>query len=222
MSLALLVDATSVYAFQKHLKDDGYSVQGNINYGALLDALRKEFKDDMDANSNNNLFDKMLGFVSINPEHEGQQKFCAYLQGQGFTVIETDFRDAFIVPDRKTEYQRLSSRLTYVAGMLTAPYASNSEGNPIKREIPHLVIVTDAFDTYYALLDYVQNRNGRVTIVFFHSGMEERWRRAGLFDEDSPIEFCDLSQYAKAIVGVDLGTSLGAKKGGKGLADFNL
>jgi hypothetical protein len=160
----------------------------------------------------------MFAFVAINPEHEGQQKFCAFLRGQGFTVDETDFRDAFIIPTRDNPYQRLSTRITYIAGMLAAPY--DKAGKP--RQLPHLLVVTDAFDTYYPLLDYVQNRNGQVTIAFFKRGMEDRWQRAGLLDEDSPIKFLDLSDNAKAIIGADLGSSFGAKEGGKGLADFKL
>ncbi len=223
MSLALLVDATSVFAFQQYLKEHDYPVQGNINYGSLLTALGQYFAPDQRAGSGPGRgdrcgFDPMLAFVAINPEHEGQQKFCAYLRGQGFTVDETDFRDAFVFPKREFQYQRLSTRLTYVAGMLTAPY--DKAGKP--REIAHLVIVTDAFDTYYPLLDYVQNRKGQVTIAFFRTGMEDRWQRAGLFDDDSPIKFFDLSDNAKAIVGADLASSLGAKEGGKGLANFRI
>src|SRR5438046_2761134 len=40
MGRALLVDATAVFAFQQHLKQQGYPIQSNINYGALLEALR--------------------------------------------------------------------------------------------------------------------------------------------------------------------------------------
>jgi hypothetical protein len=106
--------------------------------------------------------------------------------------------------------------------MLTAPYDKDGQGNLREREIPHLVVVTDAFDVYYPLLDYVQNRKGKAMIAFFRRGMEDRWQRAGLFDDDSPISFYDLSEDAKAIVGADLASSLGAKEGGKGLADFKL
>jgi len=243
MGRALLVDATSVFAFQQYLKEHDYPVQGNINYGALLDALRRLLAGSgsqsgsasgprsrsVSASRSHSTsgalpmpFEKMLAFVAINPEHEGQQKFCAFLRGQGFTVDETDFRDAFVLPNREYPYQRLSTRLTYVAGMLTAPYDRDGQGNLREREIPHLVVVTDAFDVYYPLLDYVQNRKGQATVAFFRRGMEDRWQRAGLFDDGSPIEFRDLSQDAKAIVGADLASSLGAKEGGKGLADFKL
>lgn len=221
MGLALLVDATSVFDFQQYLKQHSYPVESNINYGALLDALNRRFALDAGSglgNRNRSCFHHMFAFVAVNPEHEGQQKFCAYLRGQGFTVDETDFRDAFILPNREEPYQRLSTRLAYMAGMLAAPY--DRQGRT--RELPHLVIVTDAFDMYYPLLDYVNSRKGEVTIAFFRRGMEDRWQRAGLFDEDSPIRFCDLSEEAKAIVGADLASSLGAKKGGKGLADFRL
>ena len=214
MGLALLVDATPIFAFQQFLKERDYPVQGNINYGALLESLHKKFEGEQ--------FGTMLAFTAINPQHDGQRRFCDYLRGQGFTVDETDFRDAFILPNREHAYQRLSTRLTYVVGMLTAPYGDDGKGNAHRRELPHLVIVTDAFDVYYPLLDYVQTRSGQVTIVFFRRGMEDRWQRAGLFDEDSPIQFCDLSDDAKAIVGADLGSSLGAKEGGTGLADFKL
>lgn len=229
MSLALLVDATSVFAFQQYLKEHDYPVQGNINYGGLMTALNRRMAPDDDTRSggvyrdssghgNHPCFDPMFAFVAINPEHEGQQKFCAFLDRQGFTVDETDFRDAFVLPNREHSYQRLSTRLAYISGMLAAPY--DKMGKP--RELPHLVVVTDAFDMYFPLLDYVQNRNGKVTIAFFRQGMEDRWQRAGLFDDDSPIKFCDLSDDAKAIVGADLASSLGSKEGGKGLAKFKL
>lgn len=255
MGLTLLVDATSVFDFQQYLKQHDYPVQGNINYGALLDALRRLLPGSLSGSASGTRwrsvsgsgsgsrthsvsgstsrshstsgvspmpFERMLAFVAINPEHEGQQKFCAYLRGQGFTVDETDFRDAFVLPNREFPYQRLSTRLTYVAGMLTAPYDKDGQGNLREREIPHLVVVTDAFDVYYPLLDYVQNRKGQAMIAFFRRGMEDRWQRAGLFDDDSPIKFCDLSGDAKAIVGADLASSLGSKEGGKGLANFKL
>lgn len=246
MGRALLVDATAVFAFQQYLKDHDYPVQGNINYGALLDALRRTLTSfgspavsgssglsrsgsrpgshthSVSGSALGTPYEKMLAFVAINPEHEGQQKFCAYLRGQGFTVDETDFRDAFVLPNREFPYQRLSTRLTYVAGMLTAPYDKDQNGNLRDRAIPDLVVVTDAFDVFYPLLDYVQNRRGQATIAFFRRGLEDRWQRAGLFDADSPIKFCDLSDNAKAIVGADLASSLGAKEGGKGLADFTL
>lgn len=242
MGRALLIDATSIFAFQQFLKQQDYPVQGNINYGALLDALktsafpsnssgppltsvaRAKPRAHSVAGSRSEpatslaRFDNMFAFVAINPEHEGQQKFCAFLRGQGFTVDETDFRDAFILPTRENPYQRLSTRITYIAGMLAAPYDKDGR----KREAPHLLVVTDAFDTYYPLLDYVRNRNGQVTIAFFKRGMEDRWQRAGLFGDESPIEFLDLSDDAEAIIGADLGSSFGAKEGGKGLADFKL
>ena len=41
MGRALLVDATSVFAFQQYLKEHDYPVQGNIHYGALLNALNQ-------------------------------------------------------------------------------------------------------------------------------------------------------------------------------------
>lgn len=233
--LNLLVEAPSVYDFQQFLKQNEYPVQGNINYAALLSALQRRFAPgqgfggmigdrdgsgfgDGSGRGNRTCFERMFAFVSINPEHEGQQKFCAFLRGQGFTVDETDYRDAFVVPDRKSPYQRLSSRITYVAGLLAAPFDKKGKA----RELPHLIVVTDAFDVYYPLLDYVENRNGRVTIAFFRRGMEERWQRAGLFDDDSPIKFFDLSDDARMILGVDLGSSLGRKEGGRGLADFKL
>lgn len=242
MGDTLLIDATSIFAFQQYLKQQDYPVQGNINYGALLDALQRpapasnlraptstsRVRSAPRGHSASGLrsepaaspdsFDNMFAFVAINPEHEGQQKFCAFLRGQGFTVDETDFRDAFIIPNRESSYQRLSTRITYIAGMLAAPY--DKDGN--RRQPPRLLVVTDAFDTYYPLLDYVQNRNGHVTIAFFKRAMEDRWQRAGLFDDHSPIGFFDLSNDAKAIIGADLGSSVGAKEGGKGLANFKL
>lgn len=235
MGRALLVDATSVFAFQQYLKQRDYPVQGNINYGALLNALNRRIAPgegfggmlgdrdgsgygDGSGRGNQSCFDLLFAFVAINPEHEGQRKFCAFLRGQGFRVDETDFRDAFVIPNREHAYQRLSTQMTYLAGMLTAPY--DKDGN--RRTPPHLTVVTDAFDVYYPLVDYVKIRKGKVTIAFFKRGMEDRWQRAGLFDDESAIKFCDLSDDAKSIVGADLSSGLGSNERGNGLAGFTI
>jgi hypothetical protein len=185
MSLALLVDTASIFSFRQSLEGRDFPLQSNINYAALLDALHLKFPDQE--------FDPKLAFVAIDPENEGQKKFINFLQHQkmGFMVEPCDYRDAFILPDRASHYQRLSTRVTYVAGMLA-------------RQHPHLVVVTDAFDVYYPLLDYVEVRSGEVSLAFFRSGLESRWHRTGIFDRDSKIGFVDLDPYAKAIIGGDL------------------
>jgi hypothetical protein len=197
----LLVDATSVFAFQQFLKDRDFPVSGNPNYGNLIDVLRKEFPE--------NDFDPMLAFVAISFDNEGQKKFVTFLHHQGFIVDVTDYRDAFILPERTNPYQRFSTRITYVAGLLAAKRAN-------------LIVVTDAFDTYYPLLDFVQTRKGKVTIAFFRSGMEARWQRVGLFDDDSAIKFVDLEPHAKAIVGVDLGSKKGRDDAKMGLGSLKV
>ncbi len=146
----------------------------------------------------------MFSFVAINPEHGVQQRFCASLRNQNFIVDETDSRDAFLVPDKESPHRRLSIRIAYLAGMLVQKYDQRGE----HRVLPHLVVVTDAFDLYYSLLDYVKNRGGKVTLAFFRRGLEDRWQRAGFFEDDSDVRFCDLSEDARSIVGVDLGSSL--------------
>jgi hypothetical protein len=171
------------------------NVPGNPDYAALLEAVCR--------GSGNN-FTQKLAFVAVNPEHEGQQKFCGYLQDSlGFLVDRTDYRDAFIIPGREYPYQRLSTRITYVLGLLA-------------HKKPEVVVVSDAFDVYYPLLDFVTTRGGRASIAFFRTAMEDRWQRAGLFDPDSPIKFIDLSDASKAILGVDLGPAhrTAARQGG--------
>lgn len=195
--LTLLVCAPSVFAFWQAAKDSGHRVHGNPDYQSLLDVLQTHFP--------NRVFDPKLAFVAINLEKESQKKFSGFLHHLGFLVDITDFRDAFILPDRTTSYQRLSTRITYVAGLLA-------------HKKPHLVVVTDAFDVYYPLLDIVQNRGGEATVAFFRSGLETRWERVGLFSEESPIKFVDLDPYAQEIIGVDLKSKKdsGARKGGLG------
>ncbi len=211
MSTALLVDTTSIYALQKTLKDHKYSVQGNINYGALLESLRKEFPPGS--------FKPMIAFAAVDPESDTQRKFVDYL-AKDFLVDQTDYRDAFILPDKETQYQRLSTRIAYVAGMLAVPRsaAGNQRSAP-----PDLVVVTDAFDTYHPLMDYANNRGGKVSIVFFRAGMEDRWRRTGILDENkvAKLEFRDLSDRSREILGVDIGFTRVPAKGGTGLAGFN-
>ena len=76
---------------------------------------------------------------------------------------ETDSRDAFLVPDKESPYCRLSTRIAYLAGMLVQKYDQRGE----QRVLPHLVVVTDAFDLYYSLLDYVKIRGGKVMLERF-------------------------------------------------------
>lgn len=200
--VALILDTTTLPAFQQSLRDSGHVVTGNPDYSALLDALQPMFLD--------KVFEPRLAFVAVNFDNPAQKKFVSYLEHHlSFVVDQTDFRDAFILPDRKSGYQRLSTRIAYVAGMLSA-------------RKPELVVVSDAFDVYYPLLDIVQNRGGRVTLAFFRSALEPRWERVGLFTNDSPIKFIDLDSYARKIIGANL-TSQGfpGRRTGLGSLDFS-
>lgn len=230
MGSVLLVDATSIFAFQQSLRENEFPVEGNPDYGALLEALLKvrDADEAMPARSGVRYpeqalsirFDQMIAFVAVDPEHEGQQRFCRFLRDKGFIVDETDFRDAFVVPKRlskDSQYQRLSTRIAYVAGIMASPFDAKGA-----RRVPHLIVVSDAFDVHAPLLDYVTNRNGNATLAFFRNGMEDRWQRAGLFNEDSPVRFHDLSDDAKRIIGADLSPSMRKRDGGKGLADLTL
>jgi hypothetical protein len=87
---------------------------------------------------------------------------------------------------------------------------------------PHLIVVTDAFDTFYPLVDFVQARNGKVSLAFFMSGLEPRWQRAGLYGENCPVRFVDLDPYAKSILGVDLGSGRGVLPSKSGLANLKI
>jgi hypothetical protein len=202
MDLPLVLDTTPIFAFHQFLKDHDFPVQGNPNYGALLDALKEEFPGDQ--------FNPKLAFVAISFDNEGQKKFTSFLQRQlGFIVDATDYRDAFVLPDKSSPYQRLSTRITYVAGLLA-------------QKRPDLVVVTDAFDVYYPLIDLVKTRGGKATLSFFRSALEPRWQRAGLFNPDSPIRFVDLDPYAKAIVGADLASAQGVATGNTGLGSLKI
>ena len=201
MAPALLVDTSAVFAFQQFLRAHDYPVQGNIDYGALLASLRQRLGREE--------FSPMFAFVAVNPEHEGQRKFINFLSQKGFIVDETDFRDAFILPNRESQYQRLSARMTYLAGMLATKRSD-------------LVVVTDAFEVHGPLADYAENRGGKVTLAFFRRGMEERWQRTGIFEGESLIEFIDLSPDARRIIGVDLGSSGRTDSSRSGLAGFQV
>lgn len=229
MGLVLALDATTLFDFHQTLKQQNPSAQSNIDYRALLDGLNQLIAPDTgvgrmignrdgsghgdgSGRGDGSCFERMIAFASINREHEGQQKFCAFLRSIGFTVDETDYRDAFINPDRSAQqYQRLSTRIAYLAGLLVQKGRNHQ---------PHLVVVTDAFDVYYPLVDYVQRRGGQATIAFFRSGMEERWSRVGLFDNDSPVMFQDLSEHSERIMGVDLSLSSGRSTSRDGLASL--
>jgi hypothetical protein len=145
----LLVDTTSVFAFQQSLKHK-FPVQGNPNYAALIGTLEAEFP--------NESLEPRIGLLALDPQNENQKKFSDFMHDKlHFIVDATDFRDAFILPDHP--YQRLSTRITYLAGLFAS-----------KR--PSLIVVSDAFEIYYPLLDIVQARGGNVTVAFFRTGME--------------------------------------------------
>jgi hypothetical protein len=208
MKSALLVDTTSIYDFQQYLKHNHYRVYANIDYGALLDSVSHNYEKAMNlptSQEDEEIFNPMLAFVAIDPEHEGQRKFTKFLEETlGFTVDETDYRHAYVVPNRESHYRRLSTQLTYSMGLLAA-----------KKQ--DLVVVTDAFDTYFPLLNYAE-RGGNVTIAFFKRGMEDRWARTGLFENNSPIRFLDLSVDSGSIVGADLSYGKTTRKGANSIS----
>ena len=197
----LVIDGPSIFSFHQYLIDHHYHVQGKPNYGALLETMERGLPGES--------FNPKVACVSISFEHEGQAKFTNFLEHQGFVVDATDYRDAFVLPDKSSPYQRLSTRITYLAGL----YAH-------KR--PHFVAVTDAFDVYYPLLDLVQNRGCQATLAFFASGLEPRWQRAGLFADDSPVKFFDLDPFAKKILGVELGSRCSPKAARMGLSSLSI
>jgi len=203
MSNYLLCDATSVFAFHQLLKDRDFPVQGNPDYSSLVGTIQGFFPSSE--------FEAMMAFTAINFENEGQRKFTSFLQRLGFIVDATDYRDAFVLPDKSSQYQRLSTRITYVAGMLC-------------HKKPHFVVVTDAFDTYYPLLDLAQTRGCKISLAFFRSALESRWHRVGLFGEDSPISFIDLDPFSKEIVGADVAPvkSQSAPAGRTGLSGIRI
>ncbi len=197
-SIALLIDTTTLPAFQQSLREAGHELRGNPDYSALLSTLQQMFPGQ--------LFDPKLAFTAVNFDNVAQKKFVSFLEHQlDFIVDQTDFRDAFVLPDRKSNYQRLSTKMAYVAGLLA-------------RRKPHLVAVTDAFEIYYPLLDIVQNREGRATLAFFKSGLEARWERVGLYSGESQIKFIDLDPYASKIICTNLASvqSSASRKTGLG------
>jgi len=197
----LLVDATAIYAYWQYLRDQMCPINGNPDYAALLTVLNQRLPG-------GKAFDPKLAFVAISFENAPQQKFATFLsKNLGFIVDASDFRDAYIVPDNS--YQRLSTRLTYLAGMLS-------------HQKPHIVAVTDAFDVYHALVDMVKNRGCQATLAFFRARLEPRWQRVGLFNGGSPIKFLDLDPYAKEIIGADLASARRALVQGTGLGRLKI
>jgi hypothetical protein len=181
------LDAASIYAFAQTQRANEPAALANPNYAGLTDALQHLLPSVK--------FHLKLAFLGIDPENEGQKRFVSYLRTkEHFTVDACDYRDSYVLPDRGSgvPYQRFSSKISYLAGM-------------VAHRAAHLVVCSDAFDLYYPLLDYVQVRGGKASLVFFRTGMEPRWHRVGLLKEDSPIQFLDLDPFAKGIIGVDLG-----------------
>lgn len=148
-------------------------------------------------------FDQKVGSVTTGHGHAVQQRLNDCWQNSFGFLAERPTYSYAIIFGRTPTYERRHSRVIYVLGSIALR----------KSEI---VIVSDAFDFYYPQLGPVTNRGGRATITFFQSTMKEPWQKAGLFAPDSPIKFIDLSNDARAILGVDFGSSIraGAKQGG--------
>jgi hypothetical protein len=196
----LALECSAIYDYVLRLREQKIAVPGNPDYGALLKSICNR--------TGVTTFDQRVAFVAVNPTHEGQQKFTSYLSDHlHFVVDGADYRDAFVVPGRECPYQRLSTRLTYLLGLLA-------------HKKPRVIVVSDAFEVYYPLLDLVTNRGGSATIAFFRGAMEDRWQRVGIFDTDSPVSFVDLSEDARLILGVDLGSSLTRPFGKSGIGSI--
>lgn len=139
--------------------------------------------------------------LSIDPNSEGQQRFQSMVKHAGFEPDVVYFRDAFVsLPPGRSPADAsakstvtLASRLTYIAGLM-ARYPSSE-----------FLVVTHSFELHGPLLDLADRLNpGKVGLAYFGSLLDYRWRLAGLMDGKLGIEFFDLDQYGRELVGVEL------------------
>lgn len=148
-----------------------------------------------------------IALVSADRSSEGQQRFAAMLDREGFEADVSYYRDNFVSlppgrqpadlfdPEKKQRpLISLATRISYSLGLLA------------RHPAPQVLVVSHSFEMYWPMLNFVErNPAARVGLVFFGSLLDYRWKHTGVLDSDSPVKFFNLDAHSADLLGgVDL------------------
>lgn len=196
-----LVDGTSLFDTTEALADHLDQPKVTLDYTKLKDVLNQERNA-----CGWRPTDRTFAFLALDPNSEGQRRFRDMLEHNNYVILEEHYRDAFVsLPAGRTLSEAsskpitsLASHLAYTAGLLA------------RYDHPHILLVTHSFELFRPLEDLarrVQDGGGRVGLAYFSSFLDFRWKRVGLLDGKTLVEFMDLEKYGRQLVGVDLVSS---------------
>ena len=192
-----IVDATSLFDACEVLTERCGGEKITIDYGALrrrLEAFR--------ASRGWRPASLSTILMAIDPNSEGQQRFMSMLSHSGFEPDVVHFRETFVSAPPGRNFTEmfgksivsLAARIAYIAGLM----ARHPEAQ--------LLVVCHSFELYSPLTDLRRRApKGKVGIAYFGSLLDYRWKSAELLDGNLDVEFLDLDQHSKELVGVDIG-----------------
>jgi len=184
-----LVDCNSLLEAGDSTAAAEQSDRVQIEYPKLLETLQTERAKRQWASA-----DVSIALVSANEESESQKRFTAMLVRSGFETDVSSYRDNYVsVPagrrpsdfydqeKRQRPLVSLSSRIAYALGVLA------------RWQDAQVVVVSHAFELHWPMRDFLQrNPRARIGLAYFGGLLDNRWKQAGLFDKESPIQFLEL------------------------------
>lgn len=146
--------------------------------------------------------DGAFGPAAVDLMSERQFKFTDALQHRGIAVERIDYRQTYVSrPVEKDVIYDEQSPLSVgpVLAFLLGRLAERGKAGSSK---PEVLVVTGSFDVYHPLRQFVDICDGRAGIVYFKQLLDPRWSQ--VWEEESSIEFYDITAASESILGVDL------------------
>ncbi|MCA9307638.1 MAG: hypothetical protein KDA16_13995 [Phycisphaerales bacterium] len=141
---------------------------------------------------------------------ERQFKFTDALQHRGIAVERIDYRQTYVsrTVEKDVIYQEATPlSVAPVLSFLLGRLAERGKAGDLQSEA---LVVTGSFDMYHPLRQLVDTCKGRAGLVYFKRLLDPRWSQ--VFEEDTSIEFHDITSLSEAILGVDLAKILAKKR----------
>lgn len=196
-----LVDASSLFDVTEALADQDNQSKVTFDYPRLKEVLETER-----LSNGWRPAVKTMAFLARDPESEGQRRFKDMLEMNDYRVLDYHYRDTFVSrPAGHTPTEASSKPITSLAAKLayTIGLLAGYDG-------PQVLVVTHCFELCDQLEDFahrVKENDGRVGLAYFSTFLDGRWRRTGLLEGESPIEFIDLDPHGSELVGIDFAPS---------------
>jgi hypothetical protein len=170
------------------------SPDAEMNFAALrarLDRIRADHSPALPA------AERSIAVIARDFDNKGQNLLARAIETSGFTPWEVDFRHTYVSSPRDAARQptpqSLSHWLTYMCGLVAA--------SPNRS----VVLVSGAFELAGPLQDLVTREGGgHAILAYFQRLLDKRWIDNGLLDGRLRIEFVNLEQHARELLGVDL------------------